>query len=339
MIFRFMYPEICIILIAIPVFIGVWVFLPPPVARIRYSQINIFKNISKSSTLRSIWIPRVLRLIAVSLIILAAARPQKGNHEEIIKSNGIDIILALDISGSMRALDFQPANRLEVAKDVMRKFIEKREHDRIGLVLFGSQSFTLCPLTLDHDLLLEFLDQAQIGMVEEQTAIGKAVANAVNRLRVSGETGTQDDSSQSQGQIVILCTDGVNNVNSQMDPITAAKAAASLGIKIYTIGVGTNGFVDFPDQRFRNRTVKMQVELDEDTLKEIAKTTHGQYFHARNTSALVRIFDAINKLEKVEIDSLKYTRYTEIYQYPLTAGFLLLILELILSQTIYRRFP
>ena len=221
-------------------------------ARLRYSQTHLLSLLSKASAFQPIWIPRILRLVAISLIIFAAARPQQGHHEEIIKSNGIDIILALDISGSMRALDFKPSNRLEVAKDVMKQFIEKREHDRIGLVLFGSQSFTLCPLTLDHDLLLEFLDQAQIGMVEEQTAIGKAVANAVNRLRVNDEPSASKANNESKGQIVILCTDGVNNVNSQMDPITQLPRQQTVWeSKFITIGVGTNGYVDFPDPRFR----------------------------------------------------------------------------------------
>jgi Ca-activated chloride channel homolog len=345
MTFRFMYPEILLMLVTIPVLVAGWLFARAPVARIRFSYTAIWKTIPGAVSVRPVWIPRILRILGLFLLIIAAARPQSGEHEEVIKSKGVDIVIALDISGSMRALDFQPDNRLEVAKRVMQNFIGKRENDRIGLVLFGSESFTLCPLTLDHDLLLEFLSQAQIGMVEEQTAIGKAIANAVNRLRITSD---QDENKTvpekgneklSESQIVILVTDGVNNINSKMDPITAAKAAAAMGIKIYTIGVGTNGYVDFPHPRFPNHTVKVQVELDEGTLKEIAKLTGGQYFQAVNSEALQKIFDIIDNLEKIEIESLKYTRYSELFIYPLVMAFLILCSEIILRQTRYRRFP
>ncbi len=338
MIFRFMYPEMLFMLLVIPVLVAGRLLNHIPVSKMKYSDNSIWKSIPGAVSSRPIVVPMIIRMLVLALVIIAAARPQSGEHEESIKSKGVDIVIALDISGSMRALDFQPSNRLEVAKKVMHDFIEKRKHDRIGLVLFGSESFTLCPLTLDHDLLQAFLAQAQIGMVKEQTAIGKAIANAVNRLRISG--GVKDKKSdRAKSQIVILVTDGVNNVQSKMDPVTAAKAAAALGIKIYTIGVGTNGFVYFPDPRFPNRKFRAQVELDEATLKEIAHLTGGQYFHAVNSQALQKIFNIIDKLEKVEIESLKYTRYNELYFYPLLLAFCLLIVEILLRQTIYRRFP
>ena len=336
---RFLYPELFLLLLLVPVFLWVWVMEKQPFARFRYSMVSVIKTIDGAVSMRPVWIPRILRLVSIILVVLAAARPQEAIHNDIIKSRGVDIILALDISGSMRALDFQPKNRLEMAKLIMSDFIDKREHDRIGLVLFGSESFTLCPLTLDHDLLKEFLSMARIGMVEEQTAIGKAIANGVNRLRIDHGDNDESNADRAKSQILILCTDGVNNVSSKMDPITAAKAAGALGIKIYTIGVGTNGYVDFPDPRFRGRTVKLKVELDEDTLKDVAKLTDGQYFHALNTEALQTIFEIIDKMETVEVESIRYTRYNELFAYFLIPAFIVLLIEVILRQSIYRRIP
>jgi Ca-activated chloride channel homolog len=341
MIFRFMHPEIFLLLLIIPLLVAAWIFFRLPASRIRYSRTRVWTSIPGAVSRSPIWVPRIMRCLVLICLVCAAARPQSGEQKEVVYSEGVDIAIALDISGSMRALDFQPKNRLEVAKQVIHDFISKREHDLIGLVLFGSESFTLCPLTLDHDLLLEFLKQARIGMVEEQTAIGKAVANAVNRLRMSSTArqnrGVNHESGKSQ--LIILCTDGVNNVQSKIDPITAAKAAAALNIRIYTIGVGTNGLVDFPDPRFSGRTVRAPVELDEETLKQIADITGGQYFQAMNSAALIKIFDIIDKMEKVEIESFKYTRYTEQFMWPLFCAVILLMLEVLLSQTVYRRFP
>ncbi len=346
MITRFANPEIFLMCLIIPVILLGPRFLRLPRAAIRFSAGAIWDSIPGAVSWKPVWVPRLIRILAITVLIVATARPQSGEDREVIYSEGVDIVVALDISGSMRALDFQPENRLEVAKSVIADFIQKREHDRIGLVLFGTESFTLCPITLDYDLLLEFLKQAQIGMVEEKTAVGKAIANAINRLRVSEEerlrrfkerAGQKDK--KAKNQVIILVTDGVNNVSSRMDPITAAKAAEALGIKIYTIGVGTNGMAPFPHPRFRNRVRQVQVELDEETLREIASITGGQYFPARNTQSLVRIFELIDELEKVDIESFKYTRYTELYMVPLMMGLLLLILEVILRQTLYRRFP
>ncbi|MBN1550125.1 VWA domain-containing protein [bacterium] len=342
MIFRFMYPEIFLMFFGVIAVISGWIFIKTGKARFSYSRLSEIKPIPGAVSILPIFLPRVLRVSALILLILSAARPQSGEYEEVVRSQGIDIVLALDISGSMRALDFQPRNRLEVAKHVMKNFIEKRKHDRIGLVLFGSESFTLCPMTLDHDLLEEFLEQAHIGMVEENTAVGKALATALNRLRdsqdseqISDSEGNEDNSSK----IVILCTDGVNNVQSKMDPITAAKAAAALRIKVYTIGVGTNGIVEFPSSVFPGLTERRRVELDEKTLMEIADITGGKYFNAQNSAALQKIFDIIDKMEKIDLESTKYTRYRELFIYPAVAAFILLALELVISQIFFRRYP
>lgn len=337
MIYRFASPELLILLLLIPVVIAAKFIVQPRCAGIRHSCANRFRSIPGVAVSRLWWMPSWIRIAAVLFFVLAAARPQAGRHEEVIYSEGVDIVIALDISGSMRALDFKPSNRLEVAKQVMAEFITKRETDRIGLVLFGSESFTLCPLTLDHDLVLEFLKQAQIGMVEEKTAIGKALANALNRLRtVQSEKHSE---SKPQSQIVILVTDGVNTVKSAVDPLTAAKAASSLGIKVYTIGVGTNGLAEFPHPRIPGYSIQAPVELDEEMLKEIAASTGGQYFPARNSEALKRIFETIDQMEKVEIESLRYTRYRELFHFPLWLGIGLLMLEILLVQTRYRRIP
>ncbi len=337
MTYRFASPELLVLLLLVPVIIMALFIRRPSELRMRHSSADRFRSIPGVARSVWLWIPSYLRIGALICVILAAARPQQGQHEEVIYSEGIDAVIALDISGSMRALDFKPTNRLEVAKQVISDFISKRETDRIGLVLFGSESFTLCPLTLDHDLLLEFLKQAQIGMVEEKTAIGKALANAVNRLRTAGEKGAV--SAKPQSQIVILVTDGVNTVKAAVDPLTAAQAAASLGIKVYTIGVGTNGMAEFPHPRIPGYVVQAPVELDEDMLKQIAQTTGGQYFPARNSDSLKRIFETIDQLEKVQIESLKYERYRELFHYPLWVGLALLVLETVLAQTRFRRIP
>ena len=342
MIFRFSDPTAFLILLAIPVLLLTWRFQRRTEFSISYPMLSKLARIPGAVSRRPIQIPRLLRVLALILIVVAAARPQSGEEKEVIYSEGVDIVVALDISGSMRALDFQPENRLEVAKQVVGDFIDGRSHDRIGLVLFGSEAFTLCPLTLDHDLLKVFLDQARFGMVEENTALGKAVSSAVNRLRVTAEKRRkiqQSNEDETDSRIIILVTDGANNVQSGLDPITAAKAAESLGIRIYTIGVGSNGLAPFPHPRFKGRVVQQQVELDEDTLKEIAKITGGQYFQARSTNGLETIFGVIDDLEKTRIESYKYTRYTEHYLIPLLAGIILLLLELIIRHSIYRRYP
>jgi len=272
----------------------------------------------------------ILRMLAIFILILALARPQAGQKEEEIITEGIDLMLTLDTSGSMKAEDFTPQNRLGAAKDVMRDFIKSRRNDRIGLVVFSRYSFTQCPLTLDYSALLDLLDRIEIGMIEDGTAIGTAIANAVNRLRDSGV----------KSRIVILLTDGINNAG-KIDPLTAAKAAKALGIKIYTIGAGKPGEAMYPveDPIFGKRYVRMDTEIDEELLKNIADETGGLYFRAKDKEGLAEIYKTIGNLEKTKIETKEYADYTELAGFFILPGFALLLLEIIFAHTLFAKIP
>jgi len=239
------------------------------------------------------------------------------------------MILALDVSGSMEAMDFKPKNRLEAAKDVVREFIQDRENDQIGMVVFAGQSYTQCPLTLDYGILLGLLDHLQIGMLEDGTAIGTAIANCANRLRESN----------AKSKVVILLTDGVNN-KGEIDPITAAKAAAAVGVKIYTVGVGTKGQAPFKvKDPFGTRYVWMKTEIDEESLRKIASITGAQYYRATDERTLKAIYQEIGKLEQTKIRTREYTQYRELCAYLLWPALGLLLLEVGLANTKFRRIP
>jgi len=266
----------------------------------------------------------------LSSFIIAFARPQSGMENREISAEGIDVMLALDVSGSMKAEDFKPLNRLHVAKEEIKKFIEKRVSDRIGLVVFSKSSFTQCPLTLDYGVLLNFLDQVKFGMIEDGTAIGMALANSINRLRES----------VSKTRIIVLLTDGVNNAG-QIDPLTAATMAKAMDVKIYTIGVGKPGNSMYPvdDPIFGRRYQYKPNEVDEETLKSIAQKTDGRYFRARSEKELEQIYAEIDKLEKTEIKINEYIQYKELFSTFVLLGLILLILEVLLSQTVFRKVP
>jgi len=274
-------------------------------------------------------VPAILG-VSMTFAIIAAARPQAGHGQRQVFTEGIDIMLALDISGSMQAADFKPDNRLVVSKQVIRNFIQGRQGDRVGLVVFASQAFTQCPLTTDYSLLLQFVDKVDFGMVEDGTAIGLALATCANRL----------ESSDAKSKIVILLTDGVNN-RGQIDPITAAKALAPLGIRTYTIGAGMPGLVDYPvnDPVFGRRYVKRQSEIDEETLKEIAALTGGNFFRAKSSEALQTIYDEISRMEQTKIEVKEYYRYEELYQDFLTISLALMVGGLFLGTVIIRSVP
>lgn len=272
-----------------------------------------------------------LRSAVLLFVILALARPQAGSGKETLLTEGIDIILAVDVSGSMKAEDFKPKNRLGVAKEVVADFIDGRVSDRIGMVVFAAESFTQCPLTLDYDVLLELLGSIEIGIIDEKsTAIGMAIATATNRLRESG----------AESKIVILLTDGRNNAG-EIDPVTAARAAKALGIKIYTVAAGTpeGGPIPIDDPIWGRRYVTVGTDIDEDVLREIAEITGGLYFRAKTEGMLARVYEEISGLEKTKIEVKHFTTYTELGPRLIVIGLLVVLLELIMEAVILRRVP
>jgi len=297
---------------------------------IRFSDVGTVKRIRQSLSLRLRHSLLVLRVLVIALLVLAMARPQSGEKGEEILTEGVDIILAIDVSSSMKAEDFKPNNRLHVAKQVVAEFIRGRKNDRLGMVVFAAKSFTQCPLTLDYGILLNFLDQVEIGIIEDGTAIGMAIATCVNRLRESDAT----------SKVVILLTDGINN-RGEIDPITAAKTAQAIGVKIYTIGAGKRGSALYPvdDPIFGRRYVRMPVEIDEETLMEIARITGAQYFRATDGEALANIYAEIGEMEKTEIKTKEYIRYTELFWYFLLPAVMLLGGEVVLANTRFRKLP
>lgn len=302
-------------------------------ATLHYSSINDLKALRPSRVELFAKIPLILRVLALSLFILALARPQEGQKSTEILSIGVDIMLALDTSGSMRALDFieeeKRITRLTVVKGVVSDFIENRPNDRIGMVVFGEQAYTQCPLTLDQDILQSFLSKLEIGMAGDSTAIGSAIGIAVKRLK----------DLESESKVIILLTDGRNNAGS-LAPIQAAKTAKTFGIKIHTIGVGTKGKAPFlVNSVFGQRYVYQEVDIDETTLKEISQITGGQYFRATDLPSLKGIYNKIDEMEKSEVKVIDHSEYTELFFYFLIPGLVLLLLETILSNTFLRRIP
>ncbi len=272
----------------------------------------------------------LLKILVLSLVIVAAARPQSGTSHDETKTKGIDIVIAIDSSTSMLAEDFQPDNRLKVAKDVAAWFIDKRRHDRIGLVTFAAKSYTKCPPTLDYRVLKDLLAQIETGQIEDGTAIGMALANATNRLKES----------EAKSRIIILVTDGRNN-KGKVDPVTAAKLAAALDIKIYSIGVGSRGEVPYPyiHPLFGKQHKMVRIDIDEETLSSIAETTGGEYFRATDRESLENIFKIIDKLEKTEIKSKTFVNYTELFPDFLIPAMFILAIYILLSTTILRKLP
>ena len=260
-----------------------------------------------------------LRNLMLVFAIVALARPRAGARAENVTSEGINIVIAIDLSSSMLSQDFQPDNRLEVAKRTVKQFIAERSSDRIGIVAFAAEALTQVPLTTDYPVVNAAVDNLQAGQLEDGTAIGTAIATAANRLREA----------PGRSRVMILLTDGVNNRGS-IDPRTAARAAADFGIKIYTIGVGTEGMAPVPVGRglFGLRYENRPVEIDEKLLTDVANITGGRYFRARDAEALRRIYQQIDTLERVPVQTRTYVRYTELYRWPLALAVLSLVLEL-----------
>jgi len=298
---------------------------------IRYSNLDLLKNLPKPSNYFPKHLFFGLRLLALASIIIALARPQSGHTEEEVTTEGIDIVLSLDISSSMLAEDFKPRNRVEAAKLVAEQFISGRRNDRIGMVVFSARSFTQCPLTLDYGVLINFLKKVEVGMIKEDgTAIGLGIANAVDRLR----------NSKAKSKVIILLTDGRNNAG-EIDPLTGARVAQAFNVRIYTIGVGTRGEALYPvqDPFFGKRYVRMPVDIDEEMLTQIADLTDGQYFRATDRQSLEKIFSEIDKLEKTKIEVKQFTRYRELFAGWLAAAIGLIFVEIVLSNTKFRKIP
>ena len=281
-------------------------------------------------SVKALPILRVTRFIVLALLIVTLARPQLSQSREHKFTEGIDILLVLDISESMRAEDFEGSNRIQTAKSVVNDFLTHRQNDRIGLVVFAGESFTLCPLTSDYSVLGELLGDVEIGQLEDGTAIGDALATATHRCRTS----------ESKTKIVILLTDGENNAGS-IDPGTAASFAESFEIKVYTIGMGKEGGARIPyaDTTFGKRYREVLTYLDEDTLKQIANITGGRYFRATDTQSLKQIYTEIDRFEKTKFETLNVVAHKELMAYFLIPAVLLLGTEILLSNTILRKIP
>ncbi|WP_075557545.1 MULTISPECIES: VWA domain-containing protein [Parabacteroides] len=273
-------------------------------------------------------VPFILRMAAVAVLIIILARPQSTNSWQNTSTEGIDIVMAMDISSSMLAQDLKP-NRLEASKDVAASFINGRPNDNIGLVVFAAESFTQCPLTTDHTVLLNLFKDVQPGIIQDGTAIGLGLANAVSRIK----------DSQAKSKVIILLTDGVNNAG-EIAPVTAAEIAKTFGIRVYAIGVGTKGMAPYPFQTaFGIQYQDVPVEIDEPTLKQIAATTGGQYFRATDNTSLKEIYSEIDKMEKTKISVQQYSKKQEEYKNWALLLFALLLVEILLRNTLLRNIP
>ena len=313
---QFRDPVYLLLLIVLPILL-VWMQALRQ-SSIRFSATDALAQLHSNRAARIRFLIDLGRVLALACLTVALARPQQVSAEREVQASGVDIVLALDISGSMLAEDFRPVNRMAVAKEEAKKFVRGRQSDRIGLVVFAKKSYTQCPLTLDYDVLLKLIDDVEIGMIKDGTAIGLGIANATNRLR----------GSSAKSKIIILLTDGDNNAGN-IDPVTAAELAKSFGIKIYTIGIGTGGLVPFPidDPVFGKRYVQAKVDIDETTLKRVADLTGGIYFPARDAKTLSEIYSRINQLEKSDFKVQQYESYGELFHWFLIPGLLILIIE------------
>lgn len=325
----FAYPWVLSFLLVIPVLVAWYIWKGrKKQAAITYSSLKAVEKIKPTLRERLVHLPFALRMLAILFLIIALARPQNFSAGQSVNTEGIDIAMVLDISGSMLAEDFKP-NRLDAAKNVIDNFVSARTTDRIGLVIFSREAFTQCPLTIDYSVLRNLLGDIKTGMIEDGTAIGNGIANGLNRLK----------DSDAESRVIILLTDGVNNAG-EVDPISAAEIASTFGIRIYTIGVGTRGEAPYPVQTpFGTRYQMVPVEIDEVILKKIADLTGGEYFRATNNKALEEIYNKIDKMEKTKIEITSFRNAKELFAGWLGFGFALLLLESFTSKTILRKLP
>ncbi|BDE81424.1 vWA domain-containing protein [Porphyromonas somerae] len=324
----FAHPYFFLLLLLVPLAIGLYLWREKRPATFTLSTIGAFRGRKVWWRTRLCWLPFALALLAFISGVVALARPQSSNAYSTESTEGINIVLALDISGSMLAKDLQP-NRFEAAKSVAGEFVSSRPYDNIGLVVFAGESYTQCPLTTDHAVLLNMINGVEMGLVNDGTAIGSGLATAVNRLKEIKEG----------SKVVILLTDGTNN-SGTIAPVTAAEIAASFGIRVYTIGVGTMGEALYPIQTYLGvEYVSMPVEIDEASLKQIASATGGQYFRATDNNSLHKIYEEIDQLEKVKLKVESFTQKEELFPPYLWAALILLFAALLLRSTLFRRMP
>jgi len=301
---------------------------------IRFPSKTIVNSLSSSWKVRCRQLPLLMRYAVLILFLIALAGPRAVLEETVTQSEGIDIVLAIDASGSMAAEDFkvdgQRKNRLTVVKEVVADFIKQRKTDQIGLIAFAGLAHTVCPLTTDYSWLNANLERIDLGIIQDGTAIGSAMASSVGRLKQS----------KAKSRVVILLTDGINNAGD-IDPLMAARTAETFGIKIYTIGAGAKGYAPYPAQDFFGRKVyqNVRVDIDEKTLKEIAEMTNGKYFRATDTESLKAIYKEIDALEKTEIEQIGYMEHEELFDKVLLVALLFLVFEIILTNTVLLKIP
>jgi Ca-activated chloride channel family protein len=329
MIFRFADPWLLGLLALLPPLYVIRARSARRAGALRFSALGTVRETGEG---RSRWMPRIpgfLRGVALAAMIIALARPQTGITSENILTEGIDIVLVMDVSSSMLAEDLEP-NRLEAAKVVAADFVTGRTSDRIGLVAFAGEAYTQAPLTLDYDVIRTLLADLDVGMIQDGTAVGMGLATAVKRLQAS----------DAESRVVILLTDGRSN-RGEIGPVTASQMAEALGVRVYTIGVGTRGVARVPvdDPVMGRRYATMRVDVDEPTLREVAEKTGGRYFRATDTESLAAIYGEIDELETTEVEVENYTQYSERFGPVLALGLFLVILDVGLSHTVLRRLP
>jgi Ca-activated chloride channel family protein len=326
---EFANPGLLYLLLIIPPMIAWYIYKQRQgYAQIQVSSTQVFENTPRSIRLYLYHLMFAFRTIAIALLIVALARPQSSTQLQNVSIEGIDIVMALDVSSSMLAQDLRP-DRLEAAKAVALDFFEGRPNDRIGLVIFSGETFTQCPLTTDHSILKNLFKEIESGMIEDGTAIGDGLATAVNRLKES----------EAISKVIILLTDGVNNAGS-LDPVSAAEIATIYGIRIYTIGVGSMGTAPYPVQTpFGIQYQDMEVKIDEELLQQVAEMTEGKYFRATNNRKLADIYDEIDQLERSKIDVTEFRKLHEEFLPLALLAVLLLIIELLMKKTLFRTIP
>ena len=306
-----------------------------PIAAVEYSNVGLAREVARSTRTRAGWWVWLFPLLAAACMIVGLARPQRGQSRTEVTANGIDIVLDLDVSGSMQALDFliddHRVNRIQVVKSVVSKFIEERPDDRIGLIAFAAMPYLVSPLTLDHDWLQQNLERVNTAIAaDDGTAIGSAIAASVNRLRTTN----------AKSKVVILLTDGMNNTG-KISPLAAAEAARAMGVKIYTIGVGVRGMAPIvvKDNAGNSHLIMDKVDVDEKTLQAVASETGGNFYRATDTDSLQKIYEQINRLERTAQTVQKFEHYDELYSWALIPGAVLLGFGLLLQHTRFRRLP